>query len=79
METKALEAKPSTRDVWMRGLFVLLFMIGFWVGQSLLERPCNRAIPVAPVCARAQPIPSPFWQLSIDVALRNRTISRLRE
>jgi hypothetical protein len=37
METKALEAKPSTRDVWMRGLFMLLLMIGFWVGQSLLN------------------------------------------
>jgi hypothetical protein len=37
MEVKAPEDKPSTRDVWLRGLFMLLFMIGFWVGQSLLN------------------------------------------
>src|SRR5262245_58007861 len=29
METKALEEKASTRDVWMSGLFMLLFMIAF--------------------------------------------------
>jgi hypothetical protein len=37
MEVKAPEDKPSTRDVWMRGLFMLLFMIGFWVGQTLMN------------------------------------------
>jgi hypothetical protein len=37
METKAPDSKPTTRDVWMRGLFMLLFMIGFTVGQSLLN------------------------------------------
>src|SRR5262249_55946446 len=29
METKALEDKSSMRDVWMRGLFMLLFMLVF--------------------------------------------------
>jgi hypothetical protein len=29
METKALEEKSSMRDVWMRGLLMLLYMIGF--------------------------------------------------
>jgi hypothetical protein len=37
MEIKAPEDKPSTRDVWMRGLFMLLFMIAFWVGQTLVN------------------------------------------
>jgi len=37
METKAPEAKPTTRDVWMRGLFMLLFIIAFWAGQWLLN------------------------------------------
>jgi len=37
METKAPEGKPTTRDVWMRGLFTLLFMIGFAVGVWLLN------------------------------------------
>jgi len=37
METKAPGEKPTTRDVWIRGLIMLLFMIGFWVGQSLLN------------------------------------------
>ena len=37
MENRAPDDKLSTRDVWMRGLFMLLFMIGFWVGQSLLN------------------------------------------
>jgi hypothetical protein len=37
METKAPDDKPTARDVWMRGLFMLIFMIGFAVGQSLLN------------------------------------------
>lgn len=37
METKAPEAKPTTRDVWMRGLFMLLFMIGYAAGLWLLN------------------------------------------
>ena len=36
METKAVEHKPTASDVWMRGLLMLLFMIGFTVGQWLL-------------------------------------------
>jgi hypothetical protein len=37
METKAPHDKPTTRDVWMRGLFMLLFMIGFTAGVWLLH------------------------------------------
>ena len=37
METKAPDGKPTSRDVWMRGLFMLLFIIGFTVGQWLLN------------------------------------------
>ena len=37
METKTPDDKPSTRDVWMRGLFMLLFMIGFGIGQWALN------------------------------------------
>jgi hypothetical protein len=37
METKAPDDKPTTRDVWMRGLFMLLFIIAFWMGQTLLN------------------------------------------
>jgi hypothetical protein len=37
METKAPDDKPTTRYVWLRGLFMLLFMIGFVVGQWLLN------------------------------------------
>ena len=37
METKAPGDMPTTRDVWLRGLFMLLFMIGFAVGQWLLN------------------------------------------
>lgn len=37
MEIKVPEDRPSSRDVWIRGLFMFLFMIGFWVGQSLLN------------------------------------------
>src|SRR5258708_310154 len=33
METKAPDAGPTTRDVWMRGLIMLLFMFGFTIGQ----------------------------------------------
>jgi hypothetical protein len=37
METKAPDPVPATRDVWMRGLFMLLFMIAFGFGQWLLN------------------------------------------
>lgn len=37
MEIKAPDHKPTTRDVWIRGLFMLLFIIAFWVGQVLLN------------------------------------------
>src|SRR6516164_5820620 len=37
METKALDDKPTTRDVWMRGLFMFLFMIAFGLGVWLLN------------------------------------------
>jgi uncharacterized protein DUF4389 len=36
METNA-PAKPTTRDVWMRGLSMLILVIGFAVGQWLLN------------------------------------------
>ena len=37
METKTPDDKPSTHDVWIRGLFMLLFIIGFAIGQCLLN------------------------------------------
>jgi hypothetical protein len=37
METKAPSDKPAAADVWLRGLFMLLFMIGFTIGQWLLN------------------------------------------
>ena len=37
MQTKTTDDKPSTRDVWMRGLFMLLLVIGFTIGQWLLN------------------------------------------
>jgi hypothetical protein len=37
METRAPEVKPTTQDLWMRGLFMLVFMIAFWIGQTLLN------------------------------------------
>ena len=37
METKQPDAKPTTRDIWMRGLYMLLFIIGFTIGQWLLN------------------------------------------
>jgi hypothetical protein len=37
METKQPDEKPTTRDVWMRGLYMLLFIIGFTIGQWLLN------------------------------------------
>ena len=36
MESKAPD-KPTARDVWMRGLFMLVLIIGFAVGQWLLN------------------------------------------
>jgi hypothetical protein len=37
MEIKAPEDKPTTQDIWMRGLFMLLLIIAFWMGQTLLN------------------------------------------
>ncbi len=38
METNALVGRSSASDVWMRGLFMLLLMIGSGTGQWLLGR-----------------------------------------
>jgi hypothetical protein len=37
METHAPDERPTVRDVWMRGLFMLLLMISFAIGQWLLN------------------------------------------
>ena len=37
MDTHSPVGRPSSSDVWMRGLFMLLFMIGFAIGQWLLN------------------------------------------
>jgi len=37
MGNQGADDKPTTRDVWMRGLFMFLFIIGFWIGQWLLN------------------------------------------
>jgi hypothetical protein len=37
MQVQAPEGKPSASDVWARGLFMLLLMIGFAIGQWLLN------------------------------------------
>ena len=37
MENRPPETTPTTRDVWMRGLFMVLFMIAFAIGQMLLN------------------------------------------
>jgi hypothetical protein len=37
MENKPADGTPTTRDVWLRGLFMLLFMIAFAIGQSILN------------------------------------------
>jgi hypothetical protein len=37
METKARDDKPTARDVWMRGLYMLILIIGFTAGQWLLN------------------------------------------
>ena len=37
METKTPYDKSSASDVWMRGLFMLLFIAGFAIGQWLLN------------------------------------------
>ena len=37
MEAEEHEDGQKTRDVWKRGLFMLLFMVAFGVGQVLLN------------------------------------------
>lgn len=36
MKTNAPEDRPSARDICMRGLFMLLMLIAFWVAETLL-------------------------------------------
>ena len=69
MEIKAPEDKPTTQDIWMRGLFMLLFIIAFLGGPDALEPPCDSAIPLAPVCPRAQSILGAVRQFAIDLVL----------
>ena len=37
MEENMQVAGWQRRDIWMRGLFMLLFMVGFGLGQALLN------------------------------------------
>jgi hypothetical protein len=37
METTRHEQDPASGEVWMRGLFMLLFMIAFGLGQFILN------------------------------------------
>jgi len=37
MQTKAPNGKPTTGDVWLRGLLMLLFMIAFGLGVWVLN------------------------------------------
>jgi hypothetical protein len=37
METKAPDGKPATRDVWLRGLVMFLFIIAFGFGVWVLN------------------------------------------
>ena len=37
MDDSITVAKPDGRSVWMRGLFMLVLLLGFWVGQFLLH------------------------------------------
>jgi Domain of unknown function (DUF4389) len=37
MEDNIAVAKLDGRSVWMRGLFMLVLLFGFWVGQFLLH------------------------------------------
>jgi Domain of unknown function (DUF4389) len=37
METKAPDGKPTTRDVWLRGLVMFLFIIAFGFGVWVLN------------------------------------------
>src|SRR5262245_33595464 len=37
METKAPEDKPTTGHIGLRGLFMLLYIAGFAIGQALLN------------------------------------------
>ncbi len=46
--------------------------------SGALEHSCSRAIPLAAVCARAQPTPSSLRHYPIELARRDRTLSQLR-
>jgi len=37
METKAPDGKPATRDIWIRGLIMLLFMFAYGFGLWVLN------------------------------------------
>ena len=37
MQTQAPDHRPTAQYVWLRGLFMLLFIMGFTVGQWLLN------------------------------------------
>jgi Domain of unknown function (DUF4389) len=76
METNA-PAKPTTRDVWMRGLSMLILVIGFAVGQWLLNFIALVQF-LWLLRTRAQRVPCPFRQLSCYLARGSRALSHLR-
>ena len=65
----------DSKDVWKRGLFMLLFAIAFGIGQAVLN-----AITIVQflwLLARAKQPPRPLWQLALSVAWRCRTLPNL--
>jgi len=65
----------DSKDVWKRGLFMLLFAIAFGIGQAVLN-----AIAIVQflwLLFTREP-PRPLWQLALSVAWRCRPLPNLR-
>jgi hypothetical protein len=68
METNAPDHTPSTRDVWMRGLFMFLFMIGFTFGVWLLNFLAIVQFVWLLLAREPQPIHRSFRQFPVNAA-----------
>jgi hypothetical protein len=77
METTRHEQDPASGEVWMRGLFMLLFMIAFGLGQFILNLLAVVQFLWLLFARGTQSRPASLWRLPVGLVCRRCAVSEL--